>query len=65
MLRLELLTQPGTTAQEHLAERLAARLREETGVGFDVTVSEDSSKWLHETTGEAAKTRRWVDERMK
>jgi phenylacetate-CoA ligase len=64
-LRLDLLTQADATAPEHLAERLTARLREETGVGFDVTVSEDSSKWLHETTGEAAKTRRWVDERMK
>jgi hypothetical protein len=36
----------------------------ETGLGFDVTVSQDPSKWLHETTGEAAKARRWVDERM-
>jgi hypothetical protein len=28
-------------------------------------VSEDPSQWLHETSGEAAKPRRWVDERMK
>ena len=61
---LELLTRPDATAPERLAERLAARLRDETGLAFDVTVSENPSKWLHETTGEAAKARRWVDERM-
>ena len=61
---LDVLTKADGTAPEALAERLAARLREETGLGFEVTVREDPSKWLHETTGEAAKTRRWVDERM-
>jgi phenylacetate-CoA ligase len=58
---LDLLTQPGTPTPEGLAERL----REETGLGFELAVSEDASKWLLETTGEAAKARRWVDERMK
>jgi phenylacetate-CoA ligase len=62
-LRLDLLTRSDGTAPGNLAERLASRLREETGLGFEVTVSEDPSKWLHETTGEAAKARRWVDER--
>jgi hypothetical protein len=60
-LFLDLLTQPGAAGPERLGERL----REETGLGFEVTVSEDSSKWWLETTGEAAKARRWVDERMK
>ena len=56
-LFLDLLTQPRAAGPE--------RLGEETGLGFEVTVSEDSSKWWLETTGEAAKARRWVDERMK
>jgi phenylacetate-CoA ligase len=64
-MRLDLLRQPDATAAERFAERLAECLRRETGLGFDVTVNEDPSKWLHETTGEAAKARRWVDERMK
>jgi phenylacetate-CoA ligase len=62
-LLLDLLMRPDGTAPENLAERLAARLRGETGLGFEVAVSEDPSKWRHETTGEAAKARRWVDER--
>lgn len=62
---LDVLAQPGATPDDVVGERVAARLRDETGLGFDVTVTADASKWLHETTGEAAKARRWVDERMK
>jgi phenylacetate-CoA ligase len=64
-MRMDLLTQADAAAPENLGEDLAERLRSATGLGFDVTVSEDASKWLHETTGEAAKPRRWVDDRMK
>ncbi len=64
-VQLDLLRQPGAPAAGRLVERLVERLRNETGLGFNVTVNEDPSKWLHETTGEAAKARRWVDERMK
>lgn len=60
---LDLLAQPEAARPADLAERVASRLREEAGLGFEVTVSEDPSKWLHATTGEAAKARRWVDER--
>jgi phenylacetate-CoA ligase len=64
-MRLDLLMQGDASEPERFAERLSERLRTETGLGFDVTVNENPSKWLHETTGEAAKPRRWVDERMK
>ena len=61
-IRLDLLLQAGESLGFR-CDDLAERLREETGIGFDITVSDDPSQWLHETTGEAAKTRRWVDER--
>jgi phenylacetate-CoA ligase len=64
-MRMNVLTQTAEMVPEHLADRLSARLRHDTGLGFDVAVSEDPSQWLHETSGEAAKPRRWVDERMK
>jgi phenylacetate-CoA ligase len=64
-MRMNVLTQTAEMVPEHLADHLSARLRRDTGLGFDVAVSEDPSQWLHETSGEAAKPRRWVDERMK
>jgi phenylacetate-CoA ligase len=64
-MRMNVLTQTAEMVPEHLADHLTARLRRDTGLGFDVAVSEDPSQWLHETSGEAAKPRRWVDERMK
>lgn len=64
-MRLDLLTQPDGAEVGGFAENLSERLRHEIGLGFDVTVSVDFSEWLHDTTGEAAKPRRWVDERMK
>lgn len=64
-MQLDLLTQAGARPGEPLAESLAQRLRTETGLGFEVSVNDDPMQWLHQTTGEAAKPRRWVDERMK
>ena len=62
---LDGLRRGAAATPDRFAERLSERLRAETGLGFDVTVNEDPLKWLHETTGEAAKPRRWVDERLK
>ena len=64
IMRMELLTHPGQS-HENLVGTLIARLRSETGLGFDVSVTADSSNWRHWTTGEAAKPQRWIDERMK
>jgi phenylacetate-coenzyme A ligase PaaK-like adenylate-forming protein len=64
VMRMELLTYPERSS-EQLVKTLSERLRSETGLGFDVSASDDSTQWLHETTGEAAKPRRWLDERMK
>ena len=48
-----------------LAEELAGLLREQTGIGFSVSLSRDPEGWSQETGGEAAKTRRWLDERTR
>lgn len=61
--RVDVLARPAPGGSRSLAERVAAVLRSATGLGFEVTVTEDAARWGHETTGEAAKTRRWVDER--
>jgi phenylacetate-CoA ligase len=50
-------------AAEFELEELGRLLREQTGVGFEINARLASLHWLHETAGEAAKTRRWVDER--
>lgn len=63
-MRMDLLAQSSSDADGDLAQRLCDRLRSATGLGFDVTVTDDLSRWQHETSGEAAKARRWVDERM-
>jgi phenylacetate-CoA ligase len=64
-MRMDILTQPNVKVSDEMSRNVTERLRGATGLGFDVTISEDSSQWLHATTGEAAKPRRWVDERMK
>jgi hypothetical protein len=62
---MDILTQPNVKVSDEMSRSVTERLRGATGLGFDITISEDSSQWLHATTGEAAKPRRWVDERMK
>ena len=64
-MQLDLLKEPGADAPKDLADQLGEKLRQQTGLGFHVVVVEDSAGWLHQTTGEIAKPRRWVDERMK
>jgi len=59
-LALELLA-PGASAG--LAEPLAARLREDSGLSFEVVVVEAREGWSQQTAGEAGKARRWIDER--
>jgi phenylacetate-CoA ligase len=62
-MRMDLLLPPEDASPASLRDSLIERLRSETGLGFDVALSHDSSQWLLATTGEAAKPRRWVDER--
>lgn len=61
VVKLDLLLD--ARAPEPELEALGRLLREQTGVGFEINANLDSSHWLHETTGETAKARRWVDER--
>jgi len=60
-LTLELLARAG--ASDQLAGPVAGRLREDTGLSFEVTVLDERSAWSQTTAGEAAKAKRWVDER--
>ncbi len=60
VVRIEVLAPDG---DESLASRIGTILRDTTGIRFEVAVTRRSSEWSHETTGEAAKARRWVDER--
>ncbi|HEY7248811.1 MAG TPA: AMP-binding protein [Xanthobacteraceae bacterium] len=64
-MRMDILTRPNVQVSGDMIKGLTDRLRRATGLGFDVMTTRDSSQWLHATTGEAAKPRRWVDERMK
>lgn len=64
-MHMDILTQQNANLSDDMTKGLTDRLRRATGLGFNVTISEDSSQWLHATSGEAAKPRRWVDERMK
>lgn len=60
-IRLEVLA-----ASDHpptLPEELTQRLRDRTGLSFDISVVSEASVWTQATEGEAAKTRRWVDAR--
>jgi phenylacetate-CoA ligase len=61
-VRLELLARPGVG--EDLDDRVAAVLRRETGVAFEVAALPDRAEWSQATGGEAGKARRWVDERV-
>jgi phenylacetate-CoA ligase len=60
-LAIELLTQSETA--EDLAVQVAGRLRTDTGLSFAVTVTGERSSWSLQTSGEAGKAKRWVDER--
>jgi hypothetical protein len=62
-MRMDILTKPNVQVSDAMIKGVAERLRGATGLGFDVIMTKDSSHWLHATTGEAAKPRRWVDER--
>ena len=64
VVRLDVLVGSALAGAEPVADRIAKALREATGLSFDVTPLDDSAAWLQKTTGEAAKTQRWVDERM-
>jgi len=61
-VRLELLARPGVG--DGLDDRVAALLRRETGIAFEVAARPDRSEWSQATGGEAGKARRWVDERI-
>jgi phenylacetate-CoA ligase len=61
-VRLELLARPGVG--EGLDDRVAALLRRETGISFEVAARPDRADWSQATGGEAGKARRWVDERI-
>jgi phenylacetate-CoA ligase len=64
-VRLELLARPGVG--EGLDDRVAAVLRRETGIAFEVAArvgGPNPTDWSQATGGEAGKARRWVDERV-
>ncbi len=61
--RLDVLAGGGARPSA-LAERVGAALQGATGLTFEVTAIQDDTAWLQETSGEAAKPRRWVDARM-
>jgi phenylacetate-CoA ligase len=61
-VRLELLARPGVG--DGLDAHVAALLRRETGISFEVASRPDRSDWSQATGGEAGKARRWVDERI-
>lgn len=48
-------------ADGRLAAELSDRLREDTGIGFQVSVVRSETDWSQETAGEAGKVKRWVD----
>lgn len=52
-------------AGDGLAAELTARLREDAGIGFQVSVARAHAEWSQETVGEAAKAKRWLDLRAK
>lgn len=58
---LELLAAAG--ASDRLAEPLGTRLREASGLSFEIVVVEQREAWSQQTAGEAGKARRWIDER--
>jgi phenylacetate-CoA ligase len=60
-VRVEVLAHP--CDRDDLAGRLGLRLRDRTGLSFEVGVVEEPGSWTQETVGEAAKVTRWVDER--
>lgn len=64
VIRLDVLAGEGEAGTAPLAERVGGALREATGLAFEVSVVGDESVWFQETSGEAAKARRWVDARM-
>lgn len=63
IIRLDVLA-GGEARPFALAERVGAALRGATGLTFEVTAVQDESAWFQETSGEAAKPRRWIDARM-
>lgn len=60
-LEIELLSQ--AEAPEDMAEQLAGQLRHDTGLSFLIRMTGERSSWLLQTSGEAGKARRWVDDR--
>jgi phenylacetate-CoA ligase len=60
-LAIELLTR--VEATRDLATQLASDLRRDTGLSFQVTMTGERSNWSLQTSGEAGKAKRWVDER--
>jgi phenylacetate-CoA ligase len=64
VIRLDVLARPGEAGAAGLAERVGGALRDATGLAFEVDVVADEAVWFQETSGEAAKARRWVDARM-
>jgi len=52
-------------ASDSFEGELAARLREDTGLGFQVSIARARSDWSQETAGEAAKAMRWMDLRTR
>ena len=59
-VRLELLAQ---RPPESLVDEVSDTLRAAVGVGFEVHAISDRTAWSQETAGEAAKAKRWLDER--
>jgi phenylacetate-CoA ligase len=51
-------------AGDSLDASIAGRLRETTGLHFAVSIMRAPAQWRQEMSGEAGKTRRWVDERQ-
>lgn len=60
LVSLDVLAPAGDDA---LAGEIGRRLHERIGIHFAVAVTRQPSDWSHTTAGEAAKARRWLDER--
>jgi phenylacetate-CoA ligase len=65
VVELSVLTRSSSGAPERLAGRIGEDLRDATGLSVGVRIVDDPVEWTQQTTGEAGKTRRWSDERMR
>jgi phenylacetate-CoA ligase len=61
--RVELDVLAHVPEPDALRDQIASSLHEGTGVSFEVTVIGDAATWSQESSGEAGKVKRWLDQR--